>query len=130
MRTTSSLLINMLLAPLLAFGPLAQAGNAEAAFLAAEAGDYTTAMAQWNSLAEAGNPEAQFNLGLMYHSGLGGRINEHEAVRWYKKAAQNGYPKAQEFLAIAYREGWFGLTRDINKANYWLNQLELELTVN
>ena len=130
MRTRSSLLSSMLLAPLLAFGPLVQAGDAEAAFLAAEAGDYTPAKAHWSSLAEAGNPEAQFNVGLMYHSGLGGRINEYEAVRWYKKAAQNGYPKAQEFLAIAYREGWFGLTRDINKANYWLNQLELELTVN
>lgn len=130
MRTQSSLLSSLLLAPLLAFGPLAHAGDAEAAFLAAEAGDYTTAMAQWNLLAEAGNPEAQFNLGLMYHSGLSGKVNEHEAVRWYKKAAQNGYPKAQEFLAIAYREGWFGLTRDINKANYWQSQLELELTLN
>jgi len=125
MRMASALLSNTVLTLLLAFSPLAHAGDAESAFIAAEAGDYTSATAQWNSLAQAGNPEAQFNLGLMYHSGLGGSMNEHEAVSWYEKAAQNGYPRAQEFLAVAYREGWFGLTRDLKKADYWLDQLEL-----
>ena len=125
MRMTSPRLNSTLLTLLLAACPLAHAGDAESAFIAAEAGDYTTAMAQWNTLAQSGNPEAQFNLGLMYHSGLGGSMNEHEAVNWYEKAARNGYPKAQEFLAIAYREGWFGLARDLKKADYWLNQLEL-----
>jgi len=125
MRISSSRLHCTLFTLMLTLNPLAQAGDAESAFMAAEAGDYTSAMAQWNTLAQTGNPEAQFNLGLMYHSGLGGSINEHEAVSWYEKAAQNGYPKAQEFLAIAYREGWFGLKRDQIKADYWMNQLEL-----
>jgi hypothetical protein len=125
MRCVSLRINRTLFSLLLTLSPLAHASDAQLAFIAAEAGDYTTAVAQWNSLAQNGNPEAQFNLGLMYHSGLGGSINEPEAVRWYERAAQNGYPKAQEFLAIAYREGWFGLTRDASKADYWLNQLEL-----
>ncbi len=125
MRIASPLLNCTLSALLLTLSPLAHAGDAESAFIAAEAGDYTTAMAQWRSLAQSGNAEAQFNLGLMYHSGLSGSMSEHEAVSWYEKAAQSGYPKAQEFLAIAYREGWFGLKRDPGKADYWLSQLEV-----
>lgn len=37
-----------------------------------------------------GNPQAQFNLALMYHSGAGVARNEAEAVAWYHKAAENG----------------------------------------
>jgi hypothetical protein len=102
----------------------AGAGDFEAAFLAAEAGNYEVAITRWDALARAGNAQAQFNLGLMYHGGLGSGVNESEAVKWYQKSAENGYPKAQEFLAAAYREGWFGLPRDPAKADYWLKQLE------
>ncbi len=100
------------------------AGDYETAFLAAEAGDYITAAARWDQLAQSGNPEAQFNLGLMYHSGAAGPMDETEAVRWYQKSAENGYAKAQEFLAVAYREGWFGLPRDSSKSDYWAQRLE------
>lgn len=100
------------------------ANENEKAFLAAEAGDYATATKTWGTLAEAGNAEAQFNLALMYHSGASGDVNESEAVKWYQKSAQSGYPKAQEFLAVAYREGWFGLPRDQKQADYWFKQLD------
>lgn len=100
------------------------ASDYEIAFLAAESGDYATAAARWDVLAQSGHAESQFNLGLMYHSGVAGRIDEPEAVRWYQKAAENGYPKAQEFLAAAYREGWFGLPRDVKKSEHWIKQLE------
>ena len=125
MRMASPLFSNTLLILSVALSPLVQADESESAFIAAEAGDYASATAQWNALAHSGNPEAQFNLGLMYHSGLGGKVNELEAVSWYEKSAQNGYTKAQEFLAVAYREGWFGLQRDPSKADYWMKRLEL-----
>lgn len=115
----------LLLGSLVTAAPLAQANDNEKAFLAAEAGDYTTATKTWGALADAGNAEAQFNLALMYHSGAGGDANESEAVKWYQKSAQSGYPKAQEFLAVAYREGWFGLPRDKQQADYWQKQIEL-----
>jgi hypothetical protein len=107
-----------------AYGGACLASDFEAAFIAAESGDYTRAAAGWDRLAQSGNAEAQFNLGLIYHSGAAGPIDEAEAVRWYQVAAENGYAKAQEFLAVAYTEGWFGLSRDVSKADYWIRKLE------
>ena len=114
----------LLIGSLLAAAPASHASDSEQAFLAAEAGDYGKATAAWSALADAGNAEAQFNLGLMYHSGVVGDVNESEAVKWYQKSAQSGYSKAQEFLAVAYREGWFGLPRDKQQADFWLKQLD------
>lgn len=101
-----------------------QGGNAyNVGLLASEAGDYSSAVHSWQPLAKQGNGAAQFNLALMYHSGLGVAADEAVAVQWYQKSASNGYPKAQEFLAAAYREGWFGLKKDPQKAAYWDQQL-------
>jgi TPR repeat protein len=64
---------------------------------------------------------------LLYHSGLGVDLDEAKAVSWYKKSASNGYYKAQEYLAVGYREGWFGLPKDSKKASYWEKQLEANM---
>jgi len=93
-------------------------------FIAAEKGDYQSALQYWGPLAEKGNAAAQFNIGMLYHGGLGVDLNEAKAIEWYKKSAKNGYPKAQEYLSAGYREGWFGLPKDKAKADYWENQLE------
>ena len=95
-----------------------------AGLLASESGDYTTAATQWKPLAAEGDAIAQFNLALMYHRGLGVGLDETVAVSWYHKSAENGYSKAQEFLAAAYQEGWFGLKKDQQKADYWNSKLE------
>ncbi len=92
--------------------------------LASEAGDYKSAVVAWQPLANQGDGAAQFNLALMYHRGLGVALDEKKAVHLYQKSASNGYVKAQEFLAAAYREGWFGLKKDLQKAEYWSQQLE------
>jgi len=99
-------------------------GGYNEGLLASEAGDYNTAVAKWQPLAEQGDGAAQFNLELMYHRGLGVALDEKKAVQWYQKSASNGYARAQEFLAAAYREGWFGLKKDSQKAQYWSQQLE------
>jgi len=100
-----------------------QANSYNQGFIAAESGDYKSAMQQWGPLAEDGHAVAQFNLAMLYHSGSGLPMNETEAVKWYIKSAENGYPKAQEYLAAAYREGWFGLEKDLKKAEFWENKL-------
>jgi len=92
--------------------------------LASEAGDYAAAVVAWQPLASQGDAAAQFNLALMYHRGLGVASDERKAVQWYQKSASNGYAKAQEFLSAAYREGWFGLEKNPQKAEYWSQQLE------
>ena len=53
-----------------------------------------------------------------------GELDEAEAISWYKKSAENGYLKAQEYLAAGYLEGWFGLPKDAKKAAYWINKIE------
>lgn len=103
---------------------MAQAHDYNDGLQAARTGDYNTAVMKWQPLAEQGDAMAQFNMALMYHRGLGVGIDETRAVAWYKESANNGYVKAQEFLAAAYQEGWFGLPQDQQKASYWLKRSE------
>ena len=48
--------------------------------------------------AEQGNSWAQFNLGNAYATGKGVPKDEAEAVRWFRKAAEQGNPFAQQAL--------------------------------
>ena len=95
-------------------------------FSAASSGDYKAAYAKWHDLAEQGDANAQFNLGLMYHSGLQVAFDEQKAVYWYQRAAAGGNRLAQEYLAVAYQEGWFGLARDQAKSHFWYQRLDGE----
>jgi len=94
------------------------------AFAAAEAGNYARAVELMTPLAEQGNAQAQFNLALMYHGGLGVNRSETAAVEWYQRAASAGSKEAQEFLAVGFQEGWFGLPKDAKQAHYWLDRLK------
>jgi hypothetical protein len=63
-------------------------------------GQYDQAAAQWNPVAYAGNPYAQYNLALLWESGLGSTPkNLNEAANWYLKSAQQGYVDAMVRLA-------------------------------
>ncbi len=53
-------------------------------------GDYATAIRKFRPLAEQGNAEAQFNLGGMYRQGRGVPQDDAEAMKWYRKAAEQG----------------------------------------
>lgn len=104
---------------LLSLSSLAFAGDFVDAYEAASAEEYNKAAKIWHSLAMQGNPDAQFSLAMVYHSGVAGPLDEKEAVKWYQKAANNGHVQAQEYLAVAYREGWFGLEKDLTQAEFW-----------
>lgn len=108
---------------LLGFSSMSFSADYVDAFEAANGEDYKKAAAIWFDLAKQGNPDAQFNLALAYHSGVAGSFNEPEALKWYKKAANAGHHRAQEYLAVGYREGWFGLKRNSKKAKYWEQKL-------
>ena len=111
-------ILGLVLGAVLLAGPV-QAEQYNDGLLAAEAGDYTAAAKSWVPLADRGDANAQFNLALMYHSGLGVKADEGLAVSWYHRAAENGNHRAQEFLEVAYREGWFGLQQSTKLADYW-----------
>lgn len=69
-------------------------------------------------LANQGNAEAEFDLGVMYDYGREVEKNEVEAVRWYRKAAEQGYPKAQSNLGFCYDTGR-GVGQDTEEAIKW-----------
>jgi len=101
----------------------AQASMVENGFDAARQGDVSGALKFWENRAAKGDGQAQFNLAMMYHGGLGVEQSETVALKWYHEAAKNNYTWAQEYLAIGYQEGWFGLNRDKGKSVYWYKQL-------
>ncbi len=59
--------------------------------VAFERGDYASAMRLFRLAANQGDPEAQISLGFMYAEGQGVPQDDAEAVRWYRKAAEQGH---------------------------------------
>jgi len=57
---------------------------------AAQAGDFATALQEWMPLAEAGDADAQYNLGVMYNEGDGVLQDNAVAHMWYNIGAANG----------------------------------------
>ncbi len=83
-------------------------------------GDYATAVKELRPLAEEGDADAQFNLGVMYAKGQGVPQDDTEAARWYRLAAEQGLADAQSYL------GWMYLTgervpQDYVQAHMWFN---------
>src|SRR5713226_6436674 len=68
--------------------------------------------------AEEGNPEAQFRLAVMYHSGEGIPKDPSKAVEWYTRVAGQGDVSAQFILAVMYAKG-DGIAVDLLNAAKW-----------
>ena len=83
-------------------------GPAHADFMegwrAYQRGDFKTALQQWTPLAEAGNPVAQYNVGVMYDEGTGVETNADKVIGWWRKAADQGHRMAQHNLALLFLE--------------------------
>ena len=81
----------------------AQTNSLEAAREATQNGDYKKAFDIYKSLANAGNAEAQYCLGLMYETGKGVGIDIFEAVMWYRKSKAKGFALAErKLLELGY----------------------------
>ena len=50
--------------------------------------------------AESGDTKFQYMLGLFYEDGIGAQKNIAEAIRWFKKAAEQGLEEAKEKLDV------------------------------
>ncbi len=85
-----------------------------------ERGDYETALREFRPLAEQGDADAQYNLGLMYDEGRGVPEDDAEAVKWYRKAAEQGDAEAQFNLGFMYGQG-HGVAQDYVQAHMWSN---------
>jgi len=123
MRFTKTLLTTALFgASVFSFQSTAWADTTEQQFQqgfeATERGDYQTAFKLWLPLAEQGDANAQFILGVMYANGRGVRQSYQEAERWYRKAAEDGFSPAQHNLGEMYYEGK-GVHQNYTEALQW-----------
>ena len=84
-------------------------------------GDYQAAYNEWLPLAELGDAEAQYNLGVLHDEGAGVKQDLAAAVNWYQKAASQGFIDAQTNLGMMYYHG-HGIERDYQAAARWFRQ--------
>lgn len=83
-----------------------------------KAKDFVGAFAIYKRLAEAGNTEAEKEVGKMYYSGQGTARDPVQAFYWWKKLADNGNKIAQQRIAIMYEMG-DGVEKNQSEADAW-----------
>jgi TPR repeat protein len=99
----------------------------------AESGDERAVIELARRCAELGFADSQFVLGTLYIAdadAVGGyRLFEdsdleQKGLRWIRKSAYQGYEHAMEFLADAYKYGWFDLAKDERAEACWRKAIE------
>ena len=78
----------------------------------------TASMEELRKLAQAGDADAQFQLGVRYAVGSDAAQDYGEAARWFSAAAEQGHILAQSNMGAYYWAGR-GVEKDLNKAYFW-----------
>ncbi len=86
-------------------------------------GDFAAALKQWQPLAEQGDANAQYNLGMLYARGQGVQQDYKRAAEWYEKAAAQDVPAAEYNLGVMYANGQ-GVTANPEEAAKWFLKAE------
>jgi hypothetical protein len=97
---------------------LAIAGDFEDGMKFVLSKDYARAVKSFRKAANEGNPDAQFNLGVLYSRGHGVPQDHEQAAKWYRKAAEQGDAPAQSMLGYMYLKGQ-GVPQDYQQAMFW-----------
>jgi TPR repeat protein len=88
---------------------------------AMRAGDFAEAYCIMRPLAEAGDADAQYNIGWMYLNGYGLRSNDNLALQWWEKASEQGNSDASLSIGMLYMLGEGDVAKDLDKAiDYYL----------
>ncbi|OON95770.1 MAG: hypothetical protein ATN36_07535 [Epulopiscium sp. Nele67-Bin005] len=66
--------------------------------------DFTKAYDYYKQAAEAGNPNAQYEVGRCLYEGEGVAINYKESKEWLMKASDNGHGEARFLAGYCFRE--------------------------
>jgi uncharacterized protein len=85
---------------------------------AAQTGNFATAFQLLTPLAESGNAQAQFVVGVLFANGRGVPEDPAEAAKWYRRAAEQGMPESQNNLGALYSAGE-GVPHDHAEAKRW-----------
>ena len=86
--------------------------------LALDRGRPGDALQIWTGLAEHGDGEAAYRVGLLYDVGIGVRPDAAAAYGWYLRAAEAGVPAASFNVAVLLDSGR-GVGRDLSAAALW-----------
>jgi hypothetical protein len=115
MRTISRIVLTGIMFLL---ATVAWSGDFEKGWDAYSSTDYATALAEWQELADAGDVNASYGMGLLYGNGFGVDMNDEMALKYYSYAAEKGHAEAQFNLAVMHQNGW-GVTPSDESANAW-----------
>ena len=111
----------LLALPLIILAMPSPAQDLRAGWEAAMAGDHETALSNWKPLAESGDAQAQFQLGLMYRMGTAPiEQSNQSALNWLQLSARQGFGPAQHYLGTMYFLGQ-GVPQDYQTAHMWIN---------
>ena len=84
-------------------------------YVAFDRANFATSLKIWLPEAQAGDPDAQTNVGEIYEKGLGLQADAVLAAQWYQKAADQGHSRARINLGYLYESG-IGVEKDLVKA--------------
>lgn len=85
-------------------------------------GNYAHAYLTWRQLAEQRQPDAEYNLGWIYHNGYGVAVDNKTAAYWWQRAAEHGLNDAYFDIGNLYYHGGKGIKRDYDQAIPWFMQ--------
>ena len=108
----------ILAASLILFSTVAFAGDFKKGWDAYNSADYATARSEWQELADTGDADAAYGMGLLYGNGFGVDMDDALALKYYGVAADQGHGDAAFNLAVMHQNGW-GVPMDESKANEW-----------
>lgn len=94
------------------------AGDYEDGLAAYKQGNYEGAYLHFLKAGNAGNVNAQTNIGIMFYYGKGKPQNYAESMRWFNKAAMQGNAFAMFNMGVMFYEGQ-GVARDLVEAYKW-----------
>lgn len=103
MRTFSRTLLTL---SIFLYSFVVWAGDFQKGWDAYSSTDYATAVTEWQDLADAGDADACFGMGLLYGNGFGVDMNDELALKYYGLAAANGHAEAQYNLGVMHQNGW------------------------
>src|ERR1019366_246113 len=78
----------------------------------------TKSLAELRKLADQGDAEAQWQMGVRFHNAEGVPHDDAQAMQWFQRAAEQGHVTAQSALG-AYYFAARGVPKDLSKAYFW-----------
>lgn len=67
-------------------------------------GQYDIAIKMWKPMAQNGDCDAEYALGLMYFNGLSVRKNRGNAIVWWGRAAEKAQPQSLNTMGVVYAQ--------------------------